>query len=49
MPLIAVGIFHVVATKKGWSNPVLLGSGAVFYSLCINLRLTLEIGLRARI
>ena len=30
MPLIAVGIFHVVATKKGGSDPALLGSEAVF-------------------
>ena len=30
MPLIAVGILHVVATKKGGSDPALLVSGAVF-------------------
>ena len=30
MPLIAVGILHTVATKKGRNNPALLASGAVF-------------------
>ena len=36
MSLVAVGIFHVVATKKGGSNPALLGSGAVCCSRPIN-------------
>ena len=49
MPLIAVGILHVVATKKGGSDPALLVSGAVFCSGCINPRLSRKIVLRARI
>ena len=32
MPLIAVGILHLVATKKDGSNPALLASEAVFCS-----------------
>ena len=36
MPLIAAGILHVVATKKGGNNPTLLVSGAVLCSPCIN-------------
>ena len=32
MLLIDVGIFHVVATKKGRNNPALLASEAVFCS-----------------
>ena len=49
MPLIAVGILHVVATKKSGSNPALLGSGAVLCSPCINPRLSRKMCLRARI
>ena len=36
MPLIGVGILHVVATKKGGITPALLVSGAVFCSRYIN-------------
>ena len=49
MPLIAVGILHVVVTKKDGSDPALLASGAVFCSLCINPRLSRKMCPRARI
>ena len=49
MPLIAVGIIHVVARKKGWITPALLGSEAVFCSLGKIPRLSRKMCLRARI
>ena len=49
MPLIAVGILHLVATKKGGITPVLLVSEPVLCSPCINPRLSRKMCLRARI
>ena len=49
MPLIAVGILHTVATKKGRNNPALLASEAVFCSRRKIPRLSRKMCLRARI
>ena len=49
MPLIAAGIFHVVATKKGWINPALLGSEPVCCSRCKIPRLSRKMCLITRI
>ena len=49
IPLIAVGIFHVVATKKDGITPALLGSEPVLRARCINPRLSRKMCSRARI
>ena len=45
----SVPLLHVVATKKGGSDPALLVSEPVLCSPCINPRLSRKTGARARI